>query len=103
MSDLDDKIRGALEGTDTFVLDPSSEYLGRIKQAFIDAGWLRTVDVSLPAVTPYIPEPLMTGQEWYDRFIRELPAPFPLEAGDPQEAVDYYAVKLSAKKAAGIE
>lgn len=81
-----------------------------IKQAFIDDGWIRPAD--------YIPEnaelrsmhyefvennndriiPIMTGQEWYDRFEKEISA-FTAKHDQPmkQEALD------AAKLAAGIK
>lgn len=125
-SDLDEKLEEIIFGDmpKHFMSDSMLAKPEQIKQAFIDAGWFTPADKELVQeivnhrlqmkltkdkswrfdTTDKHPEDtLMTGQEWYDRFIRELPPPFPLEAGDPQEAVDYYGVKSAAKKVAGIK
>lgn len=78
----------------------SEEAIAEIKQAFIDDGWLREINLSLPAVTPYVPEPRMTGQEWYDRFEAEISL---VEYTRLQGEVTAKRIALeSAKKAAGI-
>lgn len=90
------------DGRPKHLLQELEETVPQIIQAFKDDGWLRTVDVSMPAFTPYNQEPRMTGQEWYERFEKELEdMPIP-------DALDYkIAVQKpytqAAKRASGIE
>jgi hypothetical protein len=127
MSDLDRRIREALDGSDAFALNDNSVYLDRIKQAFIDAGWVTPENAvkvqnmvnqitnlandmhQLPAVLYVKPnesttqlQNLMTGQEWYERFGKALAKQKPREwySGDTYTPGQ---VMKAAKKASGIK
>lgn len=78
----------------------------QIKAAFVDAGWLRVVDVSVPAITSYVPEERMTGPEWLARFERELKGSvFPLHCSQDQANVASVLMTCqeAAQRAAGVE
>lgn len=126
MSDLDKKLQDILNTTYSFGNeDKDLEFYGTsnddeieaIKQAFIDEGWIPykpfeyTPEGKKPAWWSKTPElmtgdehkartaGLMTGQEWYDRFEKEVGQ---YEAGGwIDDTLDN--VLLAAKKAAGIE
>lgn len=65
---------------------------GKVKQAFIDAGW-QSPGGGLRGNS-------MTGQEWYDRFEKELEK---IGAKDNVRSISGAIAKNAAKKAAGIE
>lgn len=133
MSDLDEKLLSILrdftwrDGSGRIDADGA---LSEVKQAFIDAGWITpeqvkktqglvnqmanlAKDMSKQPVMvwndPGKLSELKTGQEWFDRFERELPNTiFPTwyERNKPDEAhevLDRELVLEIAKKAAGIE
>jgi hypothetical protein len=75
--------------------------LQAIKQAFMDNGWEQKVG-ELRGVRVVVDPNLMTGQEWYDRFIKEFNSNL---AGNTyfNEADLRAGLSDVAKKAAGIE
>jgi hypothetical protein len=125
MSDFDQQLKEAVKtalarhtNPKALLPDVLDAALADIKQAFRDDGWLRTVDVSMPAYTNYDKPKVMTGQEWYDRFEKELWVPpkqeYKLGANDDGESHDrfyrnggsnfmYTRAIEAAKKAAGID
>ena len=57
--------------------DSDKESIKQIKQVFIDDGWRNTNEYGIRIVTKEqlmneINQPVITGQEWYDRFDDEL-------------------------------
>lgn len=128
MSDLDKKLRFIISDAQGYIDDDSVQKeaqniaIEQISQAFKDAGWAprteREVQVS-PVVWPPkgLNTKLMTGKEWYDRFMelapRQLTAAdeldFNLHDDDP-EGNCYYAwncavagIDKAARRAAGME
>lgn len=101
---LDEVLQGWVIGGDSVYNYPptKNQALAAIKQAFIDDGWLRSIDISLPTGTPYVPEPRMTGQEWYDRFLNEMVA-IPLEDFSGSYVDVGQRLREAAKKAAGLD
>lgn len=108
-SDLDERLNTLIDGFMNkahsagrrgYAATWDDSYREQIKQCFIDAGWLRTVDVSTPAQKPYTPEPRMTGAEWYERFKEELGEPSLTNEG--YYAVLHQSALDAAKKASGI-
>lgn len=112
MNDLDDKLRDII---DTARDDPADiydeQFVSQLKQAFADAGY---VDSKLAhhQVRMLNDKGYMTGQEWYDRFVKEFEKPFKRtftaaeqkranELGKEQIVCDWaYA---AAQRAAGID
>lgn len=89
----------------------------QIKQAFIDAGWreehyvgpdslLPLVEYSreqLEAISKEWSKPRMTGQEWYDRFERNLKYDTKSYSRQCEDCGAPHNWEEAAKKAAGIE
>jgi hypothetical protein len=89
MSDLDEKLTDIyMEIAEGFYFegsDPETEHteyapetVEKIKQAFIDDGWINTKQLGgIRSTNVALPDgsrvDFMTGQEWYDRFAKELP------------------------------
>lgn len=111
-SSLDDKLREILEGYMHYLtgrqqengLDWDGDYpttIGRIKQAFADEGYVNKID-NPNMIGMYVDKDgyiykAMTGQEWYDRFEKEMDnQPYKI---DPMFSVAFEV----AKKAAGIK
>jgi hypothetical protein len=125
MSDLDKKLEDAFnevgecfywEGAgkdEDWVNDFRKDFREKLKQAFIDTGWISkdqstkeaqdTANFMINIKDKALNK--MTGQEWYDKFEKEQQGtPIPCDnssADDVIRAVEL--VKASAKKAAGIE
>ena len=88
----------------------SSAEIAQIFKAFEEAGWRqvpRMVTVSSVEEAMKIKEeriPVMTAQEWYDRFEQELNKYTPSYVGNPHEPVYTRKKALSAaRRAAGLE
>lgn len=105
-------------------------YVEETKQAFIDAGWQPSwigpdhiVSVGLDKIEPPTidydtppkerfgePIPFMTGQEWYDKFTKELPEDIVVDY-DSEKNVSFHAgnnhglrtARKAAKRASGVE
>lgn len=93
MSDLDDEILDNLHCCD----DPESR-VEAIKQAFTDAGYVNTKSVGFEGFSV---KNLMTGQAWYNRFLKEYDAnehPMVKDSSIIREQV--FPI---AKRAAGLE
>jgi hypothetical protein len=140
MSDLDKKLEEIVASGQP-IARASAEMVLEIKQAFIDAGWVPTVEITsnttldaaesktiteafnetrchcgkdghaLNSVNcPVHGGEIMTGQEWYDRFINELPQDVVIDY-DSQSNVSFHAgnnhglykAREAAKKAAGLD
>lgn len=109
MSNLDDKLREILTGCVNRAYDdmdskswhdPYSEPIAQIKQAFTDEGYKQyTIHTKITTlngvVTTQHGQAIMTGQEWYDRFKKELTNIKP-----PDEYVG--DVVAAAKRASGV-
>lgn len=87
---------------------PTPNFVEKIRQAFVDEGYVQTVRMGGRTVTMngkdplgwilYYPNEAMTGQEWYKRFKNEqAKAPAMLRAED-----DFLALAI-AKRASGID
>lgn len=89
MSDLDKRLEEIVQRCDysNNMVDPISDPIEAIKNAFIDEGWQKPNAFDQVAFTtiykdgkttivPSQPD-LMTGQEWYDRFQEKLYKEFP--------------------------
>lgn len=74
--------------------------IDRIIEIFEEEGYIKEIDVSIPAITPYNPKPkYMTGQEWYERFLEEWKrSPESGRYGDDHN----WAIYETAKRASGI-
>lgn len=71
-----------------------------VKQAFIDAGWHEPLTPEyLRKMAKRAQSEYMTGQEWYDRFEKELPSHDQLKSG--QNMIE--GTLEAAKRAAGID
>lgn len=96
MASLDDKLRGIIgNGYDRFDVEKA---IAQIKQAFADEGWIKPEGADLIAD---VLDDMMTGQEWYDRFMKELPDSIDLVHPD-REVFDRRWAITAAKKAAGL-
>lgn len=121
MSDLDKKLREILPIVATGMeidqdLAIKINYAPeRIKQAFKDSGWVEPITdeeretmIASYAAAEYVKSETMNGQEWFDRFIKELP-PVGSDAvtvcGDKPKnwVVSWDDVERAAKKAAGLD
>lgn len=60
-------------------------------------------DATTPTLYTVNGKEVMTGQEWYDRFIRELPRPTIIRRFTTDQWFPRWKVIKAAKKAAGIE
>lgn len=90
---LDDKLRGLYDGHP----DHMEEWLTDIKQAFADEGFISVYQGR-------VDKPTMTGQEWYDRFEKELKQSgfsWDIQNGNQAEAI--FDVNEAAKKASGLQ
>jgi hypothetical protein len=87
MSDLDEKLRDIFindskskglhdDNWENFVVSPD-KIIPQIKQAFADEGYQYVTRAEDSLVTRYHNGELMTGQEWYDRFVKELNTALP--------------------------
>lgn len=103
MSGLDDKLMEICERLDTAQVCNIHAFVGEIKQAFTDEGWVELP----PRITQYDSDfkpNFMSGQEFYDRFWKELKKAD--EDIEPEDWADAYYVSFfleAAKRAAGIE
>ena len=110
MSDLDDKLREILAKVKFYptVEIPPSEAIAAIKQAFTEAGhkkFTNRLDLETHNLT-HTDKPLMTGQEWYDRFEKEMYFLIAMVWDDHKEhheILDREQILEAAKKAAGLE
>lgn len=101
---LDDKLRETLTKYRNLLLEPEEHYvedkltqakaIAQIHQAFAEEGYT-TADQLAKNLSSKIN--IMTGQEWYDRFEKELE---PIRRTMPRTI---FKVKEAARKAAGIE
>jgi hypothetical protein len=80
MSSLENKLREILPHYDE---DVENLMIAQIKQAFADEGYL-------------------TGQEWYYRFVKELPHHANAEIDDERGYLETKQVLNAAKRAAGV-
>lgn len=115
MIDLDNKLREILAniitqetGEETTAAMISDSYIGQIKQAFADEGYFRLKSENLAAAgkVGY----MLTGQEWYERFEKNLKGKLEYQQHDMGEMGKFirpeYAKNVSleaAKRAAGID
>lgn len=135
-TDLDEKLEEIIFGDmpKRFMSDFMLAQPEQVKQAFIDAGWVTpenatkvqemvnqianlTNDMTQLPIIQYAKPNLMTGQEWYDKFKKELwksPEQKRINQGDDGESHDrfyrvgglsfmYNRALHAAKKAAGLE
>jgi hypothetical protein len=110
MSDLHEKLKDLwLDAKGSGI--NQDDFTAEVEQAFKDAGWFKQHTSSPEAFVELVGSMdrhlsnLMTGQEWYDRFEKELLLYFD-EDGDYPKHLDGYktaALFNIAKKAAGIE
>jgi len=121
MSDLDDKLREVLRytvnGERNIHATEMKETLAQIKQAFANAGYVQTLKTGDRTIVAngkdpfgwivYYPDEVMTGQEWYDRFMAELDKPLYNDTKKYQrqcpECGSPYLLETAAKRAAGLE
>lgn len=111
MSRLDEELRKITvpvwhAGQGTFDYPLNDEGVEKVKQAFKDAGWFSLSESAtggrlISTVKQY--EGLMTGQEWYDRFSKEMSDRFSMWGDGSNGFVELKPTKEAAKKAAGIE
>ena len=82
-----------------------TETIAQIKATFADEGYVKVPKEVQDTWQEYNHMAgFMTGQEWYDRFMKELPKGTSLLIDN--EAIEAYvpgAIDLAAKKASGIE
>jgi len=85
--------------------------IAQIKKAFIDEGWINTIakdkDGNIEGLfVHHVPmEGYMTGQEWYDRFEKELVSTSTLTISPGLQPIVVYSavsVNQAAKRASGI-
>lgn len=106
MSNLDKKLRETLHKVGTVKIRSAldeviEDGVAQIKQAFAEEGW---IDVSRGASTwqvietPIEKKVMMTGAEWYERFVYEMGGFKPEERN-----VSLPRVVRAAKRAAGLE
>lgn len=99
MSKLDDKIKDIVSDQENYTSYPDSfnnRGTEQIKQAFTDEGYVYHAQ-SDSFKTTTLRMGLMSGQEWYDRFKKELNKRL------PQRVPEYFDALESAKKATGLE
>lgn len=124
MEELDKKLFGIIKhasNEDGYVEDSVAvREVARIKQAFVDAGWLSPERVAetqklvnklvqnaqdmhklAMGVYPQLLPNVMTGQEWYDRFEKEMDRISAYATFDNHDDVD--RAMDAAKRASGIE
>lgn len=89
MTDLDDKLREILE----YYQKQDPECIAEIKQVFVDEGWVEPIEMRRNIVHPFKIVETMTGQDWYNRFYKEL---------DIDGDVNLVDVVRAAKKASGL-
>jgi len=79
-------------------------YIARIKQAFADEGWSDTNLYTKDKLARFLKsENMMTGQEWYERFVKEYEQTKEFgEVGGPAYSSPS-DVLTAAKKASGIQ
>lgn len=101
MSDLDDKLQEILDEFIPGTLIP--EMFVRIKQAFADEGYEQPIDFLDRGPLKITPPKLMTGHEFYDRFLREYHNKADWISADEEMGDDAeHDVLLAAKLAAGL-
>lgn len=103
---LEDKLREILtQSVDAQWSQPQlKNAIAQIKQAFADAGWLNTNQTNAMMTLAAQFSNRMTGQEWYERFEKEMH--FHIAAKDLDrgyEVLDRMAILKAARRAAGIE
>lgn len=98
---LDERLRDVLFKAAGGISDMGDDEVAQIKQAFADEGWTPIQRVGFrPDKEGFIERypALMTGQEWYDRFVEECK-----RIPDGKHPSIFDPVYEAAKKAAGIE
>lgn len=76
----------------------------QIKQAFTDSGWTNRVGARGVAHPDGTIEPLLAGQEWFDRFEKELPKRFVSNNWENEIIRNTVAIMMeAAKKASGLK
>lgn len=109
MSDLDDRLRAL----DCFFDMRESDKPGNIeeiKQAFIDAGWRDAAEVIVLVDTEFEKHTIayelnnnkMTGQEWYERFYKELNTYDPELYSQVEHGYTTHTIDEAARKASSI-
>lgn len=102
MDELDKKLDGDFlyKVVDLVERDKLDDALWRIKQAFIEAGYSKS---PLTAIREEMQiRGMMTGQEWYDRFAKELDD-IEMKLVIHNKTATKEEILEAAKKAAGIE
>lgn len=104
MSNLDDRLREIVaiihteEGCKLVRPCPvENQGIRAIREAFADERTSYVADFSNGKLSE-----LMTGQEWYDRFVKQLPTPLEVEGWASYDLLDKEDVMAAAKQAAGL-
>ena len=77
MSDIDDKLEYIVEASNNGLFWSTERQIARIKAVFAEAGYVKSLSTADRVITNAVKlfnkeHGYMTGQEWYDRFEREL-------------------------------
>ena len=107
MSNLDDKLREILEKPGKSLAGATDQTIVQIKQAFADEGYLQHNEFGIVQTYTHKATNVMTGQEWYDTFVKEL-SKDPAKAKNSENGSFYFMfserdVLEAARKASGLK
>jgi hypothetical protein len=109
MAIIDDKLKEIVDALDTAQVCNHTHFIDQIKQAFTDEGYANPDEVFDGVIDGLAKNgKKLTGQEWYDRFEKELDVQLDNDKGEEwldhlaEYGADLTPILDAAKKASGL-